>query len=129
MNTVSTIEVIWTIANVLGLIAAWKLLSLGFQRRASGLARGYPPNGPHILTANRRIRDKGVRVTAHAASILLGVMSMADLDLGIITAWVLVGMMVLFLMASLWDLHDERLVLKGQRDETRRKVRTGESLS
>ena len=120
--TVTPIELIWTVANVFGTMAAWRLLTIARRRRAAGLARGYPADGPRILTANRSIRDTVIRVLAHVVAVLIGLFAMADIPMGEYGGWALVGIMVLFMVASGWDLLDDRKLGKLQREESRRLV-------
>ncbi len=124
-TTASLLEVLSVIANLLGIWAAWTMLSKTRARHvAVRLEPDYDPDGPRVLAAWRHYRCEGARIAYHVATLALGLWSMLLPDpvapYGMTAMWVRAILSVGFTLMSVLDLRtDGRLwELLGSRRRT-----------
>jgi hypothetical protein len=104
------VEILWTLAHLVGLVAALGLVAITWRRRAAVFSESDPrtPKGPRIRVANRQLRDRGGRSAFHLVAMILGLLAMADAPwIDAAAGWVLFGISALIVMISVIDLSEE----------------------
>lgn len=111
-ETWSWIEMVWTLANVLGVLGNAKLVRLAAAKTAAVIERGAKPGGPRVMTGNRYIRNDLGRLGCHLIGGAIGVYALVvperDPILNALAGWALVAIMALLMSLAIFDLLDER---------------------
>ena len=110
--TWSWIELIWTVANVLGALGNARLVVLAVEKRAAVLRVGWKPDGPRVTVGNRYIRNDLGRLCCHLIGVTIGIYALlvttGDPVLNALVAWGLVAIMAILAALAIFDLLDER---------------------
>lgn len=110
-ETWTWIELIWSIANVIGVLVNRRLVRLAVAKRDAVIAKGWKPDGPRVTAGNRYIRNDLGRLACHLIGLAIGVYALVveagDPLLSSLAAWGLVAIMTILTGLALFDLLDE----------------------
>lgn len=106
------IELIWTSAHAIGVLANIRLLGKALEKHEAALATAESATrDAELLTANRYVRNYSARLAFFGAGAFLGMWALASPDddplLKSVAGTVVVVMAFVPLINSIWDLTDE----------------------
>jgi hypothetical protein len=110
-QTWSWIELIWTVANVVGVLGNARLARLARDKRSAVIERGAVVGGPRVIAGDRRIRNDLGRLLCHLIGAAIGVYALLVYDanrlLSALAGWALVAIMAVLAVLAIFDLLDE----------------------
>ncbi len=113
-GTASILEILTVVANVIGIIAAWRMVDLTMARYRAVVRGGGTAAGPRVLAAGRHFRCELARIVYHVVTVglVLWAFSLPDAGsaYGIAATWSRFIVSMVFTSASVMDLmSDSRL--------------------
>ena len=106
-QTWNWIELIWTVANVVGVLGNARLTRLARDKRSAVIAGGAVRGGPRVIAGDRHIRNALGRLACHAIGAAIGVYALlvydADRVLSALAGWGLVAIMAILAVLAIFD--------------------------
>lgn len=106
------IEIVWTLANVCGMLANVRLARTDHLKWLAAQATGAVKGGPRHILANKHARNTTGRLGCHLIGTALGVHALlvgpGDPLLEVLSSWGLVAIMAILAILAILDLLDDR---------------------
>lgn len=118
-ETVSSLETVWSLFNLIGILASGTLLVRTYRKLKAAPATGLVGFRLQIAKriARRNFRDEGAKAAWHVSAILIGVYEMTQPDqrgdvelVSLLAGWLLVSMSGLLALSSVLNLRDDNWI-------------------
>jgi pimeloyl-ACP methyl ester carboxylesterase len=119
-GTASYLEILTVAANIMGIIAAWRMAALTLGRYRAVILDGGSKAGPRILAADRHFRCEIARIIFHIVTMILVIWAFTLPSSGSAYSqslmWTRLGLSTLFTWCSIMDLTSDSKLASMLRD-------------